>query len=76
MTYDSLIDTYETEWLKVLSVWSMFDDEDMTVRPHPWDPRGRCLLEHMVHQCLSENLWFKNMLQIDVSAPTPTPCGP
>ncbi len=69
MTYDFLNDTYETERLKVLSVWGMFNDEDMTIRPHPRDPRGRCLLEHMVHQCVSENLWFKNMLEIDVSAP-------
>ena len=27
MRYQFLIDTYETERLKVLSVWSMFDDD-------------------------------------------------
>jgi uncharacterized damage-inducible protein DinB len=69
MHYDFLVDTYETERLKVLSVWAMFDDADMPIRPHPTDIRGRNLHEHMVHQCISENLWFKNMLGIDVGAP-------
>lgn len=69
MEYQFLIDTYETERMKTLSVWSMFMDEDMRVRPHLHDRRGRNALEHMVHQCVSENLWFRNMLEIDVSAP-------
>jgi len=69
MHYDFLVDTYETERLKVLSVWAMFDDADLTIRPNPTDSRGRNLLEQMIHQCISENLWFKNMLEIDVSAP-------
>ncbi|MGD9891316.1 MAG: DinB family protein [Dehalococcoidia bacterium] len=67
--YDFLVETYETERLKVLSVWSMFDDGDVEVRPHAKDRRGRTLHEQMVHQCVSENLWFKNMLGIDVGAP-------
>ena len=67
--YQFLIDTYETERLKVLSVWSMFRDADLPARPHPTDLRGRNLLEHMVHQCTSENNWFKGMLGIDVDAP-------
>jgi uncharacterized damage-inducible protein DinB len=69
MRYDFLVDTYATERLKVLSVWSMFDDADLPVRPHPVDRRGRNLHEQMVHQCVSEDLWFKNMLAIDVGAP-------
>ena len=69
MTYDFLIDTYETERLKVLSAWSMFGDDDLAVRPHRSDPRGRSVLEHMVHQCVSEDNWFRTMLGIDVSAP-------
>src|SRR5579885_143329 len=69
MRYQFLVDTYETERLKTLSVWSMFDDVDMAVRPHPTDRRGRNLHEQMAHQCVSENLWFKNMLGIDVGAP-------
>jgi uncharacterized damage-inducible protein DinB len=69
MRYQFLLDTYETERLKVLSVWGMFRDEDLPFRPHPTDSRGRSLLEQMQHQCLSENAWFCNMLGIDVGAP-------
>jgi len=67
--YDFLVETYETERLKVLGVWSMFEDADVSSRPHPEDARGRNLHEQMVHQCVSENTWFKNMLGIDVGAP-------
>lgn len=67
MRYQFLTDTYETEIQKVLSMWAMFDDGDLTVRPHASDPRGRSVLEHMVHQSMSENLWFKTMLGIDVT---------
>ncbi len=69
MRYQFLIDTYETERLKVLSVWSMFHDGDLPVRPHATDRRGRSVLEQMVHQCVSEDLWFRTMLGLDVSAP-------
>src|SRR5262249_29713426 len=55
--YAFLADTYETEILKVLSVWSMFEDLDLAVRPHPSDRRGRSVLEHMIHQSVSENFW-------------------
>jgi len=69
MEYDFLVDTYETERLKTLSVWSTFRDADLSIRPHPLDKRDRNAREHMVHQCLSENKWFCNMLGIDVGAP-------
>ena len=69
MKYDFLIDTYETERVKVLSIWSEFKDEDLPVRPLRTDPRGRSVQEQMVHQCVSEDLWFRNMLGIDVGAP-------
>ena len=69
MRYDFLIDTYETERLKVLSVWTAFGDEDLGFRPHPSDKRGRSVLEQMVHQCVSEDLWFRRFLGIDVGAP-------
>jgi len=71
MRYQFLIDTYETEILKVLSVWSTFQDDDLSVRPHPTDKRGRSVREHMVHQCMSEDGWFKNMFGIDVGAALP-----
>jgi uncharacterized damage-inducible protein DinB len=69
MTYDFLIDSYDTERVKVLSVWSEFRDDDLEVRPKPDDARGRSVREQMVHQCVSEDTWFKNMLGIDVGAP-------
>ena len=74
MRYRFLIDTYETEILKVLSVWVSFQDDDLSARPHPTDKRGRSVREHMVHQCVSEDNWFKGMFSIDVGAPPlPTP---
>ncbi|HEU5415449.1 MAG TPA: DinB family protein [Candidatus Angelobacter sp.] len=69
MRYDFLIETYETERLKLMSVWSEFKDEDLPVRPSRNDRRGRSIHEHMVHQCVSENGWFIGMLGIDVGAP-------
>src|SRR5215470_16808459 len=69
MKFDFLVETYETERIKVISVWSEFRDDDLPVRPRVGDPRGRSVHEHMVHQCVSENLWFINMLGIDVGAP-------
>ena len=67
MRYGFLVETYETEIQKVLSVWSMFNDADLSVRPHSTDSRGRNLREHMVHQCVSENLCFETMLGIAVT---------
>ena len=69
MRYEFLNETYATERIKVVSVWSEFRDEDLPVRPREGDPRGRSVHEQMVHQCVSEDLWFKNMLAIDVGAP-------
>ncbi len=69
MRYDFLVETYATERIKVVSVWSEFRDEDLPVRPRPNDSRGRSVYEQMVHQCVSEDLWFRNMLAIDVNAP-------
>lgn len=69
MRYEFLVETYATERIKVVSVWSEFRDEDMPLRPNATDSRGRSLHEQMVHQCVSEDLWFRNMLGIDVGAP-------
>jgi uncharacterized damage-inducible protein DinB len=69
MRYDFLIETYETERVKVIGAWSMFTDDDLPVRPNAADARGRSLHEHMVHQCVSEDVWFRTMLDIDVAAP-------
>jgi uncharacterized damage-inducible protein DinB len=67
--YEFLIETYATERVKVLSVWSMFRDDDLPLRPHATDPRGRSIHEHMVHQCVGEDFWFRAMLGIDLGVP-------
>jgi uncharacterized damage-inducible protein DinB len=69
MRYAFLVETYATERVKVVSVWSEFRDKDLRVRPREGDGRGRSVLEQMVHQCVSEDLWFRNTLGIDVGAP-------
>src|SRR5690606_24882563 len=35
MKYEFLVESYASERLKVLSVWSEFGDEDLPVRPSP-----------------------------------------
>jgi uncharacterized damage-inducible protein DinB len=67
--YDFIVETYETERMKVVSVWSEFRDEDLAFRPNAKDPRGRSVREQMIHQCVGEDLWFRDMLGIEVSAP-------
>jgi uncharacterized damage-inducible protein DinB len=69
--YDFLVETYRTERLKTLSVWSQVPDERMQFRP---EPRARTPLEHMLHQCVSEDTWMRTMLGIAVSRPAlPSP---
>jgi uncharacterized damage-inducible protein DinB len=68
MRYGFLVETYDTERIKVLSVWSEFRDEDLPLRPRAADRRGRSVLEQMIHQCVSEDLWFRTMLGIDAGA--------
>ena len=72
MRYRFLTDTYATERLKVVSVWSFFHDTDLSTRPHPADSRGRSVLEQLIHQCVSEDNWFKNFFGIEVGS-TPLP---
>src|SRR5262245_14719323 len=64
--YAFLSETYRTERLKTLSVWSQVPDARMTFRP---EPRARTPHEHMVHQCVSEDTWMRTMLGITVSRP-------
>src|SRR6266498_6067800 len=66
MPYEFLLDTYETERIKTLSVWSQFGDADMELRPAPL---ARTPHEQMVHQCVSEHLWMTNMLGIAIDLP-------
>src|SRR5215471_10181438 len=64
--YDFLVETYRTERLKTIGVWSQIPDGLMRFRP---EPRARSPLEHMVHQCVSEYNWMRDMLGISVSRP-------
>ena len=67
--YNFFTDSYATERVKVVGVWSVFRDAELRARPNPSDPRGRSVHEHMVHQCVSEDFWFQKILGIDVGAP-------
>jgi hypothetical protein len=69
MDYSFLVDTYASERLKTLNVWSMFRDDDLDIRPHALLTRDRTAHEHMVHQCLSEDKWFRAMFDIDIGTP-------
>jgi len=69
MEYQFFVDTYETERIKTLGVWSMFADDDLFIRPRPLNKKDRNPIEHMVHQCVSEDKWFCSMFGIDVNAP-------
>lgn len=50
MKYDFLVETYETERIKVVSVWSEFRNEDLPFRPRERDPRERSFLEQMINR--------------------------
>ncbi|HET9707755.1 MAG TPA: DinB family protein [Gemmatimonadales bacterium] len=69
--YEFLVETYRTERLKTLALWAQIPDARMRFRP---EPRARTPLEHMVHQCVSEDTWMRTMLGIAVSR-TPLPAA-
>lgn len=64
--YDFLIDTYRTERLKTLSAWAQVPAERFDERV---EPRARTPHEHMVHQCISEDTWMRNMFGVVISLP-------
>jgi uncharacterized damage-inducible protein DinB len=70
MRYDFLVETYRTERLKTLSVWSQIPDARMDERV---ERRARTAREHMIHQCASEDGWMRTMLGIDVAMPVLPP---
>jgi len=61
-TFAFLTESYATERLKILSVWSSFSDEDLRFR---CAARARTPLEQMVHQCVSEDIWLKRMFGLE-----------
>src|SRR3954470_7871676 len=66
MTFSFLVETYRTERLKILGVWLQVPADRMGFRP---EPRARSPLEHMVHQCVSEDAWMTNILGVPISRP-------
>ncbi|HEV8267188.1 MAG TPA: DinB family protein [Thermoanaerobaculia bacterium] len=67
---DFLLATYETERLKTLSVWSCFQEADLAFRPAPL---ARSPREQMVHQCVSEDTWMRNMFGVETGRPALPP---
>jgi uncharacterized damage-inducible protein DinB len=62
--YSFLVETYSTERQKILGVWAMFLDGEMAWKP---ESHARSVHEQMVHQCVSEDYWFRYFLGIDMS---------
>lgn len=67
-TYGFLLDTYETEILKIVGIWSAFPDSALVFRP---SPKSRSVIEQMEHQVQSEGRWMAAMLGIDTGDPNP-----
>ena len=68
-TYSFLLDTYETETLKSVTIWSAFPDESMDFRPAS---KSRTVLEQIEHQIKSEGGWMVKMLGVDAGDFNPT----
>lgn len=67
-TYGFLLDTYETEILKITGIWRSFPADSLNFRPAP---KSRTVLEQMEHQVQSEGRWMSTMLGIDTGDPNP-----
>jgi uncharacterized damage-inducible protein DinB len=67
-TYEFLLDTYETEILKITGIWASFPQDRIDWRPHP---KSRSIVEQMEHQCQSEAKWMSSMLGIDTGDQNP-----
>ena len=68
-SYGFLVDSYETEILKTIGIWSAFPDAAIDFRPHP---KSRTVLEQFEHQVQSEGRWMTVMLGIDTGDPNPS----
>lgn len=61
--YSFLLDTYETEILKIITIWSAFPDSSMDFRPAA---KSRTVIEQFEHQLQSEGGWMIKMFGIDL----------
>ena len=66
--YTFLLETYETEILKISGIWNAFPESKMDYRPHA---KSRTVIEQMEHQVQSEGRWMSAMLGVDVGDPNP-----
>ncbi len=66
--YGFLLDTYETEILKIVTIWSAFPESKMDFRPAA---KSRSVIEQYEHQVQSEGRWMKVMLGLDTGDPNP-----
>ena len=66
--YQFLLDTYETEIMKIVGIWSAFPDATLDYKP---SEKSRSVIEQMEHQVQSEGRWMKTMLGIDTGDPNP-----
>jgi uncharacterized damage-inducible protein DinB len=67
--YQFLLETYETEIMKIVGIWSAFPDSTLDYKP---SKKSRSVIEQMEHQVQSEGRWMKTMLGIDTGEPNPT----
>jgi uncharacterized damage-inducible protein DinB len=67
-TYTFLLDAYETEILKTISIWGAFPEHNMEWRPHR---RSRTVIEQFEHQLQSEGRWMTAMLGVETGEPLP-----
>ena len=62
-----LVDTYASETNKTVSVWTLFDESDLTYRPHE---RSMSVEAVFKHQLLSERRFFAEFLSFPEPVPT------
>ncbi len=67
-TYGFLLETYETEILKIIGTWEAFPEDKMGFSPAP---KARTVLEQMEHEVQSEGRWMATMLEADTGDPNP-----
>lgn len=57
--FQHIIDTYQSETEKVLSVWRAFTDDELSFRP---DPKSSTVLDILRHELLSQRRFFAEFL--------------
>ncbi len=66
--YSFLLDTYETEIMKTLTIWSAFPVSSMDFRPAA---KSRSVIEQFEHQVQSEGKWMTGMMGLNTGDPNP-----